>query len=192
MTNHILIVDSGVCPSLHSNCHHQITYCKLNLNIEYPPPYERFVWDYNRANAKGIKKSIESVNWEVMFNNKSVHKQVSIFNEILMNIFSNFTPNKLVTFDDRDPPWMNDFVKSKIKWKNQLYKVYTKNEYKCNDYLRFKKATVLISQVIAKRKEDYHNIIASKLNNPKTSAKAHLSILKTFYDGKKLQLFLHF
>ena len=52
-----------------------------------------------------------------------------------MNIFSNFTPNKLVTFDDRDPPWMNDFVKSKIKWKNQLYKIYTKNHYKCNDYL---------------------------------------------------------
>ena len=50
-----------------------------------------------------------------MFNNKSVHKQVSIFNVIHMNIFSNFTPNKLVTFDDRDPPWMNDFVKSKIK-----------------------------------------------------------------------------
>ena len=46
-----------------------------------------------------------------MFNNKSVHKQVSIFNEILTNIFSNFTPNKLVTFDDRDPPWINDFVK---------------------------------------------------------------------------------
>ena len=36
-----------------------------------------------------------------------------------MNIFSNFNPNKLVTFDDRDPPWMNDFVKSKIKWMNQ-------------------------------------------------------------------------
>ena len=35
-------------------------------------------------------------------------------------------------------------------------------------------------QVIAKRKEDYHNIIASKLNNPKTSAKAYWSILKTF------------
>ena len=57
-----------------------------------------------------IKKSIESVNWEVMFNNESVHKQVSIFREILMNIFSNLTPNKLVTFGDRDPPWMNDFI----------------------------------------------------------------------------------
>ena len=51
-----LIVDNGVHPSLHSNCHHQITYCKLNLSIEYPPPYERLVWDYNRANVEGIKK----------------------------------------------------------------------------------------------------------------------------------------
>ena len=144
------------------------------------------VWDYNRANVEGIKKSIESVNWEMMFNNKSVHKQVSIFNEILMNIFSNFTPNKLVTFDDRDPPWMNDFVKSKIKWKNQLYKIYTKNGYKYNDYLKLKEATVLVSQVIAKRKEDYHNFLASKLNNPKTSAKAYWSILKSFYNGKKI------
>ena len=32
-----------------------------------------------------------------------------------MNIFSKVTPNKLVTFDDRDPPWLNDFVKAKIK-----------------------------------------------------------------------------
>ena len=42
-----------------------------------------------------------------MFHNKSVHKQVSIFNETLINAFSNFTPNTLDTFDDMDPPWMN-------------------------------------------------------------------------------------
>ena len=52
-----------------------------------------------------------------------------------MNMYSNFTLNKLVTFDDRDPPWMNDFVKSKIKWKNQLYKIYPENGYKSDDYL---------------------------------------------------------
>ena len=38
-----VIVDSGVHPSLHSNCHHQITHCKVNLKVEYPPPYERLV-----------------------------------------------------------------------------------------------------------------------------------------------------
>ena len=43
-----------------------------------------------------------------MFSNKSAHKQVSIFNETSMNIFPNFVPNKLVTFDNKDAPWMNE------------------------------------------------------------------------------------
>lgn len=50
--------------------------------IGYPPPYEHLFWDYNKVN--GIKKS---VNLEVMFNNKSVHKQVSTFNETHEYIF---------------------------------------------------------------------------------------------------------
>ena len=39
-----------------------------------------------------------------------MHKQVSIFIETLMNIFSNFTPKKLVSFDDRDPLWISFFI----------------------------------------------------------------------------------
>ena len=121
-----LVVDSGTHSTLNPKCHHQITYCKLNLNIKYPPPYQRLVWDYKRANVESIKMSIELVNSETLFHSKTVHKQVSIFNETLMNIFSNFIPNKYITFNDRDPPWMNDFVKSKIKFKNQLYNTYIK------------------------------------------------------------------
>ena len=33
-----LITDSGVHSSLHPNCHHQIIFAKLNLNIAYPLP----------------------------------------------------------------------------------------------------------------------------------------------------------
>ena len=41
-----LVVNSGVHHTLHENCHHQITYFKLNLKFVYPPPYERLVWDF--------------------------------------------------------------------------------------------------------------------------------------------------
>ena len=40
-----LVIESGVHPSLHSNCHHQKVYCRLNLNIKFPTPYERLIWD---------------------------------------------------------------------------------------------------------------------------------------------------
>ena len=112
-----LVVDSGTHSSLNPKCHHKITYCKLNLNIKYPLPYQKLVWDYKRANVESIKRPIELVNWETLFHDKTVHKQVSIFNETLMNIFSNFIPSKYVTFDDRDPPWMNDFVRLKLNSK---------------------------------------------------------------------------
>ena len=36
-----LVTESGVHSSLHANCHHQITYVKFNLNVIYPPRYER-------------------------------------------------------------------------------------------------------------------------------------------------------
>ena len=74
-----LVIDSGVHPPLRTNCHHQILYCKLNLNIKFPPQK---------------------------------------FNKFIVSIFSNFVPNRLVTCDDMDPPWMNEFVKTQ----NQIEK----------------------------------------------------------------------
>ena len=42
-----------------------------------------------------------------------------------MNIFSNFVPNEIIEIDDRDTPWMNEFIKNKIKQKIK-HSSYTK------------------------------------------------------------------
>ena len=60
-----------------------------------------------------IEQMLKSVNWERMFIIKLFTNRY-IFS---MHIFSNFIPNKLVKFDDKDPTWMKDFAKRKIKWK---------------------------------------------------------------------------
>ena len=38
-----LVMESGVHPTLHPNCHYQIIYAKFKLKVYYPPPYEREV-----------------------------------------------------------------------------------------------------------------------------------------------------
>ena len=53
-----LVVDSGTHPSLHPNCHHQIIHCKINLQVEYPPPYQRHVWNYAKANKDAILSAL--------------------------------------------------------------------------------------------------------------------------------------
>ena len=54
------------------------------------------------------------VNWGFLLSNKNVHERVSILNNSLMNIFSNYTPNKFVIIDDKDPPWMTEKTKTKV------------------------------------------------------------------------------
>ena len=41
---------------------------------------------------------------------------------IKLNIYRNFVLNKLVTFDDKDPVWMNENIKSKIEAKISFIK----------------------------------------------------------------------
>ena len=56
------VIDCGTQPSLHKNCHQQITFCKLNLKVEYPPPYQRYVSNFKKSNNDAIKRAIELVN----------------------------------------------------------------------------------------------------------------------------------
>ena len=91
-----LAINSGIHPSLHVKHHHQIIHCKFNFYdcIPYPPPYERLVWDYKRANNDAIISSVNQVDWEFLFFNKNVHQKVYIFNKTLISSQPNFIPNK--------------------------------------------------------------------------------------------------
>ena len=62
-----LVIDSGVHSSLHVNCHHQITFCKLTLKIVFHPPYEHLVWNYKKAGVTEIRKHYILLNGTLIF-----------------------------------------------------------------------------------------------------------------------------
>ena len=45
------------------NIVHEITYCKVNFNIPPPPPFERKIWYYDRANIPLLKRSMFEFPW---------------------------------------------------------------------------------------------------------------------------------
>ena len=78
-----------------------------------------------KSQNDAIKKAIELVNCNFLVSNKSVptlYKQVRliVFNQTLI-FFSNYIPNKLITVNEKDPPWMNESVKKKIMVKKYTY-----------------------------------------------------------------------
>ena len=126
-----LSLDSGTRPSLDSKCRHQITYCKVNFKIPPPPPIERKMWHYNRANSNAIKKSMVNFPWSQQLNlNTDPNWQVKTFHEIFLNIMTSFIPNEIKKCVPRDPPWINKALKTLLKKKNRLYYNYKRHGYK--------------------------------------------------------------
>ena len=105
------VMSSGIHYSLHQICHHQTIFARLNLKVHYPPPYEpeqRHILWLSKSEYKSYQKGY-------------------LFNKTIKNLLSNFMPHETITFDDRDPPWINSQVKHLIHKKNVIYKNHFKN-----------------------------------------------------------------
>ena len=94
-----LVTESGVHSSLHPNCHHRIVFAKINLKICYPPPCEREIWHYEKANADIIPKSIDQFPWDNRFSNLDVDQKVHLLNQTIKNILCNFVPHETVMIE---------------------------------------------------------------------------------------------
>ena len=79
------------------------------------------------------------MNWNFFFSHENVHEQVVIFNQPLMNIFSNYMPNKLITVDDKDLPWMSQYITKKILDKKISCKSFNTNNKNYDAYFKFEK-----------------------------------------------------
>ena len=111
-------MESGIHSSLYSNCFHEIVFTKFNLSIFYPPPYERTAWYYERANTEFIRRAIDQFDWLRALSNVNVDEKVYFFTKTQLNIIQNFIPQETITYDDRDPPWINKVIKKLMIKKN--------------------------------------------------------------------------
>ena len=60
---------------------------RFTIVVDYPPPYKRSVWHYQQVNTDIIQAAIDLFDWGKSFSHLDVNKQVSVFNETIMNIF---------------------------------------------------------------------------------------------------------
>ena len=108
-------MESGVQSSLHQNCYHQIVFARFSLKVVFPPPYEREVWHFKKANIDHIRNTINGFQWEKSFQNMNVNDMFDLFNRTIKNILRNFIPHETITCDNRDPPWTNSSIRRLIQ-----------------------------------------------------------------------------
>ena len=173
-----LVLDSGCRSSLDSTCHHQIIHCKVNFKIPPPPPIERCVWHYTKANTEAIHRSMIHFPWAQHLSlNSDVSWQAKTFTEIFLNIMSNFIPNEVKRIIPRDPPWFTKPLKCMLKRKNRLFKNYKNHGYKEEDKLRLQTFQNECQQAVESAKLSYLSNLGNKLNDSGTSQKCYWKII---------------
>ena len=98
-----------------------------NENNLYPLTYEREIWDYKKANIDLIQQAIHEFNWERAIHRKKINEKVSILNNTIYNVLSNFICHKTITCDDKKQAWLHKNIINLIKNKNILYRSHTAN-----------------------------------------------------------------
>ena len=137
-----------------------MVFAKINLKIYYPPPYERKIWHYEKANADLVRRSIDQLPWDIRFAYIDVNQKVHLFNQTIKNILCNFLRHETVTCDDRDPRWINSKIKGLIQKKNFARKCYFQNSEDIRLFRRFQNIQKLLTVTIEKNSI----ILESQLN----------------------------
>ena len=162
-----LILDSGTRVSMDPYCHHQIIYCKVNFRIPPPPPLDRKIWHFNRANFAAIKKSMTNFpRFEQLNLNMDINWQVKTFTEIFLNLMS-----------PRDPSWITKPIKTMLNRKNRLFKNYKKHRYKDEHKVRLNAFRTERQKTVETAKSTYLKNLGNKVNDPSTSPKAYWKII---------------
>ena len=90
---------------------------------------------------------------------------------------TNFIPHETKIFNDREPPWINNKVKTMIQEKNKIYQLYLKNK---SNMLATKLETLqnLIYETLESCKSKYYENISKKLCSKVIAPKYYWSLLK--------------
>ena len=180
------IVDQGVLPSLFPTCHHQLIFVKIDFKVIFPPPYQRRIWDFPKADVFSIKRSMNLIDWDVRFSSLDVNGMVDLLNETILNICSNFIPNRVITVRDKDAPWITAEIKRVLRAKAKVYRRYVKKGRTARDLRELNLLRSRSKQLINEAKVRYEKKLASSLNTTSTSSKRYWSIINRLLNKRKI------
>ena len=88
-----------------------------------------------------------------------------------MNIVDKQISNKIITFNDKDAPWITPKVKTAIKRNSRVYRQWVKLGRKTNDFDNVREVRNSANKFIKEAKLAYYTNLGIKLSDPETGQK---------------------
>ena len=181
--------------------------CSFNINNEKPKSKFRLVYDYSKADEKGLLNFIKNFDFQNSVYSLPIIEQAEKFSLILQDAFALLVPCKIVMIRPKEHNWCNSFTRLLLRKKNRNYQfkkksiskyIYelTKNNpnndtvcrLKLNRDKAFTKSQESANQSATankRTKTNFFNSVNSTMTNFNISAKKKISILtKLMNNGK--------
>ena len=183
-----LFIETEVHPSLDPFFHHSIVSGKINIRCPPVSSFKRQIWDYNIADCNAIRQSIQQFPWGRHLARLSPDEQASFSTETVLNIFSNFIPNRTINVKPRDPPWANRSIKNLLRRSKRAYKKYICVRYKKEDRDQIELLREEVRQSIENARHTHFESLGRDLANKETGIKKYWSIKNRFFNKNKFSI----
>ena len=108
-------------------------------------------------------------------------------NNAILSIANEAIPNRSITINHSDQPWINSCIKRHIRKRKRAYRKAKTTGYD-SDWIKFRKLRNNVVSLIRNNKRSFYDKIAEKLRSENHSNKSWWSTLKTFYVSKIMHL----
>jgi len=157
-----IFLEYGIHPSLDKHCEHQIVFGELNISLPSPPPYKKTVWDYSKANIPTIRNCLKETNWLSVLQDLNVDQMAEVFTNKLIRILKANVPSRVLSINNKDPPWITRQVKAAVKRKRRVFRKFMNSGRKQEDWENFNIIRNGTSRIVAKQR---NSIIVTLVKN---------------------------
>ena len=112
------------------------------------------------------------------------NEQVNPLSQLLINIFSNFIPNKIVKVKPQQAPWITKAIKIFLRKRNRAYKSFAKSDYSQERSEMIQQMTLQGTRLVEGAKQRYFLNIGQKLSRPDTGNKMYWSLINRVNKAK--------
>ena len=111
---------------------------------------------------------------------------VSVLTDNLLSVMCDNIPNKIITVNDKDAPWVTPEVKCAIKRNHRAFERWKSRGRPNEGRALVQTVQIETNSVIDKAKESYIKDLGEKLSNPKSSNNIFWSAFKRLLNNKKV------
>ena len=115
-----------------------------------------------------------------------LNEQVQLLSEVLLNICSNFIPNKVKKNRPCQAPWITQAIKNFLRKKYRAYESFVRRGRPDDKLEGFQRMITEDARLIEEGKRNYFFKAGRTLSNPGTSSKTYWTFINTVLNKAKI------